>query len=296
MPPHRALPPPRLCRNRDDRLAPRTRRFAIIQMHLSHLHLTETETPSCSKGGDVKFLPFLLLGLSYAIAHAEPSPEGTQLMAALKSAKAGDTITLRPGAIYSGIQIVNFSGPLIIVGSTSNLKSTITDLKISNSKNITIKNIEFSLNGVYDKNESAANTIPIQVNQSREIHFDHFNVHGSPRGTLSDTPSGILFRASDNVSITDSEFSYLHNAFAHINDTHLVVARNNFHNLWDDAIRGGGSSFVTIESNYCHSNHPDLKDLDHPDCIQFWTSNTTTPTHDIVIRNNRYERGSGTAT
>jgi hypothetical protein len=60
---------------------------------------------------------------------------------------------------------------------------------------------------------------------------------------------------------------------------------------------GGGVSNFLIENNVCESNHPDgLADIDHPDCIQIWTAYAKAPAHDIIIRDNRYERGTGHAT
>ena len=39
--------------------------------------------------------------------------------------------------------------------------------------------------------------------------------------------------------------------------------------------------------------HPDVDDIDHPDCIQFWTAGKTESVHDLVITDNFYTRGTG---
>lgn len=50
---------------------------------------------------------------------------------------------------------------------------------------------------------------------------------------------------------------------------------------------------MTISHNRFQSIHPDADDTDHPDCIQYWTSNEKNPVHDIVIDDNLYSRGAG---
>ena len=48
---------------------------------------------------------------------------------------------------------------------------------------------------------------------------------------------------------------------------------------------------MTIDGNSFTSFHPHGND--HPDAIQFWTSNITGVTHDVSITNNTFTRGDG---
>ena len=142
-----------------------------------------------------------------------------------------------------------------------------------------------------------ATTIPFQVADSKNIVLDHLLVHGSPVGTLATENSGIIIRESDHVTISNSEFTHVHDAITQSNNNYLTVKSNQCHNIRDDCVRGGGSNYVTIVYNHCWSNHPDgAADIDHPDCVQFWTSNTAAAAHDIYIGYNQYERGNGHAT
>ncbi len=229
-------------------------------------------------------------------APAAASPETHVLMEALKKAKPGSTIRLEPGT-YSNVVVRHFSsGPVTLVAKDPAKAPVFTDLTVADSHGLTFSGLEFDLSNTPVGQFGPQNTIPIKIAGSSDIHFDHIKVHGAPSGALATTVSGMLIRSTDNTSVTDSDFSYLHNAFQHNDDTNLTLARNEFHNLWDDAIRGGGSSQVTVQANHCYSNHPDINDKDHPDCIQFWTSNTKAGVSDIKILDNRYERGTGTAT
>ena len=220
-----------------------------------------------------------------------------ELLAGLKSAKPGSTIQLAAGT-YSGVAIQGerFSAPVNIEGAPGEAKSVFTDLTIKDSRGLVLRRIDFDASHTAVGTWGAESTIAFSVGSSQDIQFDGDAFHGDANGTLANTVSGLIVRDSDAVSITNSDFTHLHNAFQHVDDTHLTLRGNSFHELWDDAMRGGGSSWVTIDANHCWSNHPDITDPDHPDCIQFWTSGTKTSAHDIVITNNRYELGRGTPT
>jgi Right handed beta helix region len=232
---------------------------------------------------------------------AEPSNEGkatdvvaspSELISALSGAKPASTITLQPG-IYPQVVIKNFSGHVTIRSAIPAHPAVIGNLVVESSSGLTFQDLEFSTKSDPIGPNGAAGTTNFSVITSSDIHFIRLSVHGDPAGNLTTAESGFLIRSSHDVSITDSDFSYLHFAVAHFESDHITFSRNNFHNLRDDGIRGGGSSWVKIDYNHCWSNHPDQSDTDHPDCIQFWTSNTKASAHDITISNNTYERGSG---
>ena len=136
-------------------------------------------------------------------------------------------------------------------------------------------------------------TTPFLVAGSSDIHFDRVDVHGDPHGSLATDESGFVIRDTDNVSVTRSEFSHLHDPLMHFQDTHITISGNYIHDNRDDGIRGGGSSWLLISGNRCESDHPDRDDLEHPDCIQVWTTNTKASAHDITITDNIYIRGKG---
>ncbi len=228
-------------------------------------------------------------------ATSKPARPDTWL-SILALASPGSTIQLVAGT-YRGAVVrgLKFSPAVTITGVPGD-RPRFTDLTLDNVQGLTFKGMEFDASGTPVGKWGAEATIGFIVASSRDIHFDHDDFHGDRNGTLLTTVSGLIVRSSNGVSVSDSEFSHLHNAFEHLDDLHLTLTGNSFHDLWDDAIRGGGSSWVTIDSNHCWSNHPDIADTDHPDCIQFWTSGTKNPAHDISVTNNRYEIGSGTPT
>ena len=205
------------------------------------------------------------------------------LNAALKAAHAGDTIQLASGT-YSGIVANNldFTTDVTITSKDVNAPAVITGLSMSGSSGINFSNLEFSAQTVGN---------PFIVASSQDIHFDHLDVHGSLDGNAQDDSGAFVIRSSSDVSITDSEFQQLHTAIAHLDDSHINFSGNSFHDIGMDAIRGGGSSYVTISGNTFRDFYP--KDGEHPDVIQFWTVNTTASAHDITVSDNLFIRGAG---
>jgi hypothetical protein len=238
---------------------------------------------------------FNLLATTLASGEVEVS-NGRALEQAVRAAPAGATIALAPGT-YSGVRIENVHGSVKLTSADPARQAVFTDLNINGSSGITIEGVTFSTASTAPGPNGAEATIPFQIGTSSGIVLEHLVVHGSPGGNLATDVSGMLIRSSDHITVADSDFAYLHNALEHLDDSYLTVTRNHFHHLRDDGLRGGGSSNVLITENRCDSNHPDgVQDPDHPDCIQFWTTNTHSPAHDITIARNIYERGDGTPT
>ena len=206
-----------------------------------------------------------------------------QLSAAISSAHAGDTILLAAGT-YSGVvmQNLNFTSAVTITSADAAHPATLTDLYVRGSSGLNFSNLEL------DASASTA-YFPFQVYGSSNVNMSHLWFHGS-----LDSNSGsslLMVRESSNVTVSNSEFEQGANALSFLNDDHIQFVGNSFHDLRTDAIRGGGSSYVTVSGNTFTDFHP--VEGDHPDAIQFWTTNTTVAAHDIVVTNNVITRGDG---
>jgi hypothetical protein len=244
----------------------------------------------------VDMIGSLSLVVAVAVAGVLHASDGPGLVRTLRQAPPGAVIRLAPG-IYSGVRFGDFHGDATIVSDDPAHPAVFTELTIWKSSGLTIKNVEFSTEAAPTGAYGPANVIPFQILTSSQMTFDHLNVHGSVNGSLATDVSGMIIRNSDHVTVSDSDFHNLHNGLQHMDDTFLTVTHNHFHHLRDDGFRGGGSSNVLVTDNHCDSNHPDgAKDVDHPDCIQFWTSRTTASAHDITITGNSYDRGDGIQT
>ncbi|MHB8528265.1 MAG: right-handed parallel beta-helix repeat-containing protein [Caulobacteraceae bacterium] len=246
------------------------------------------------------------LFLALFLAACAPAASGqvgaaSGLLAALKSARPGQTIALPPGD-YAGNLVKNrsFDPPVTIASADPARPAVLKDLTLVNDTGLWLRDLEFSTVGAPVGPRGPEGVIPFQVLKSRNIRLTRIAVHGDPHGTLATDVSGLLVRNSSNVTVEDSDFSYLHNAFGQADNDHLTVTGNRCHNLRDDCFRGGGTSYLTVTWNRCDSNHPDGKaDPDHPDCIQIWGMKDEPDkpgAHDILIAHNLYVRGTGSQT
>ena len=206
------------------------------------------------------------------------------LSSALKTAQAGDTIQLAAGT-YSGLSVsgVTIAGGVTITSADAAHPAVLTNFNIVSSQGLTFTNLEFFA--------QAPAGFAFQVNKSSDIHFDHISLHG----TLDQDPvgdaSGLQVMASSNVTITNSEFQQLGRAIGVSAANDVTVANNFVHDIRSDGMDFAAVGNVRILDNV-------LKDFsplagDHPDAIQFWTTGTTTPSHDIQISGNLILRGDG---
>lgn len=214
------------------------------------------------------------------------------LVAALKQSQAGDTIFLAPG-VYSGLSLGNLSlgsGVTITSADPSSL-AVITDFRMNNVQGLTFSKLELA---TIDQPELAAKGVShwaFNINKSSDIHFDQVKVHGTLDGDVSTDVRGIAILNSKNVSITNSEFQQLDRALAIGQTQNIKVSGNYVHDIRSDGLNFAEVSNVEVTGNTLRDFKPVGKD--HPDAIQFWTSGTKTPSHDILISSNIILRGDG---
>ena len=208
------------------------------------------------------------------------------LNSALKAAQSGDTILLSGGTYTMSASNLHFATDVTVASASTSAPAAITNLSITDSSGITVRDLD--LNAL-----AAGGNNPFKVYRSQDIHLERLDVHGSLDGNPQNDVRGLLVRESSNVSVTDSEFHDLADGVSHVDSQAVTVARNEFHHITYDAVRGGGSSNVTIAGNYFHDFFP--RTGDHPDVIQFWTTNTTASAKNIVITDNAFVRGAGGA-
>lgn len=206
-----------------------------------------------------------------------------ELLAALKTAAAGDSVLLRPGT-YSGIDIRNLSTSNVTIASADpGNRAVLTDLAVRDSSGLQFSGLDFY-------SGPGAKIYGFQILGSSNIVLDRLFVHGTLDGVTNDT-TALIIRNSNGVTVSNSRFTELEHGLLHLDNTNLRITGNEFADLRTDGIRGGGSSQVLIADNLFHDFHP--LDGDHPDAVQFWTTNTTKAVSDIAITGNVVLRGNG---
>jgi parallel beta-helix repeat protein len=212
--------------------------------------------------------------------HVVSSP--SELAAALKSSRAGDVIDLAPGD-YGDVTLrrIDVGGVVTIASRDTAAMAKLSTLNVEGSKGIKLRNLEVSASG----------SPAVQISNSTDVKLDGMNIHGPLIEGSIGKGTGVLIRNSSNVDVLNSDFHNLGNALAHLNSDHLKISRNQFHDIRVDGIHGGGSSNVEITSNVFRNFFRSAKE--HPDAIQFWTTNTKESAHDIKVADNMILRDGG---
>jgi parallel beta-helix repeat protein len=209
-----------------------------------------------------------------------------QLVAAVAKAVGGDTIALASGTYAAvGFQDLKFSVPLTIMSADPSGKAVLTGLALTNSSGVLIKDVVMA-------DQSASTLYDFQVKSSSNISFDHVLIRGEA-GEAGYTAAPFMVRDSTNVSITNSEITHSRYGISLLDNNGVTISQNYFHDLRTDGVRGGGNSNVSISGNYFTNFYPAAGD--HPDAIQFWTTNTSASASNISVTDNVIVRGSGTA-
>jgi hypothetical protein len=209
-----------------------------------------------------------------------------QLNSALAAAQGGDTIRLAPGA-YSGLRAngLNYAREVTITSADALHPAVLSPFYMRNSSNISFNNMEFSASESTDPH-------PLRTYNSNDISFSHDSFYGDRGATPSSSPSdGVAFFSCASVRVIASDFTHLKNGIDVMGADGGVFSNNSFHQMRSDGIDTSAASDVLIENNVFTDFYPAVGD--HPDAIQFWTSGTTTPSHDVVIDGNLVVRNSG---
>jgi Right handed beta helix region len=217
-----------------------------------------------------------------------------QLAAAVKAAatsKTPETIILEAGT-YSKLNMydLNPSATVTIESASTNNKALIQGLEANESSNFTFTNINFT---------NAPGQVGGFVASSaygKNMNFYNDSFSGSPTGSYTTAANvGLYIGESTNSTVSNSQFQYVNNGIGEVNNTSVKIASNSFSNLYGDGIDNGGSSNVSILSNSFTNMHIESADLQHSDCIQFWTSGEKTAGSNITISGNTYTMGNGQA-
>lgn len=205
----------------------------------------------------------------------------TALAAALKAARPGDVVRIDAaftGAI--GLDGLKFEAPgVTVVGPEGGPRPKVAGIELGSCEGLTLAGLDLGLN---TRIQAVANVIGCA-----RIDLADLVLAIAPRSTLG----GLLFSFSRDVTIRDSIVRDLGTGVRSYMSAGVSVVRNRFRDLSGDAVQSNMSNGVTIDGNDFSDFHTGPGD--HPDAIQFFTLRQTSPTTDVVIRNNTVTRGSG---
>jgi PKD repeat protein len=228
-----------------------------------------------------------------------------ELYSALAKATGGETILLAEGN-YGGLGLskyspfdVTFASNVTIKSADADNPAVFTKLNMNEASNITLDGL------VFDYTYKAGDDInmrPFQVNSSSNIVIKNSTFDGDVASGSTAVNNGYGFaqglsvRASTDVTIQNNEFFDWHRGAVFENTKDLTITGNEISGIRSDGMNFAQVNNVLIEDNYIHDFRASPLAKDHRDMIQFWTTGTTKPSTDIVIRGNTLDIGDGNYT
>lgn len=218
---------------------------------------------------------------------------------ALKTAQPGTVILLEAGdygklslGLYNEIK-ADFPGNVTIRSADPDNPAVFSSISLREVQNLSFEDVVFHAKGA----ETA-----ITVGDSSNIAIRNSLITGDliedPSSPLDGLPSssGMSIRNTDGVILEGNELTNLIYGATIRFSSDITVQDNEFHNLRIDGLRFGAVEDVLIEDNHFHDFVTREGLSDHRDMIQFWTTDTVTPTRNVVIRDNILDSGTGTHT
>ncbi|MDG6079094.1 hypothetical protein E3U23_07805 [Erythrobacter litoralis] len=205
----------------------------------------------------------------------------------LENSQPGDTIYLAPGT-YDKIALRN-AGHLDVTLTSMDPddQAVITGLNITGADGLRFSNLSF-IGGEGDTN-------CFTISGSNAIVFSNVTVQGPDNIGSGEEVSPFFIRSSTDVTVINSDFSNAMHALKLLDVDGVVISGNSFHDIRCDGIRGGGVSNAIVTNNTFTDFHPlnTGGSGDHPDAIQFWSTNQNEPGRNITISDNLVYRGDG---
>lgn len=214
------------------------------------------------------------------------------LSAALRDAKAGDTLSLAPGD-YGALVISNrdFETPLAIVASDETRAPRFSSIKLTDVAGVTLQGLEV------DAGPTAAplSTYAVEVLRGRSVRLEGLSVGSADDGVRGNDAYGVFIRDSIRVGVENSRFNALFRGVAAFDSDDVLISRNRFTRMGSDGIVMRGARRTEISDNLI----TDFETIDpvkhHPDAIQIWDRGAKRASRSVVIRNNAILRGKGDA-
>lgn len=238
----------------------------------------------------------LITILATAVAAQDMQIDGNAaLQAALQGDVGGRTLVLAPGT-YDPVLFEGDATPAGIRSADPDNPATLLGLAAGGFEALRIENLVLDYR--YDRAD------PIHVRPFRFGGCSNLVVAGNRivgdrahgRGEADDGFGygiGLQVGNCDHVRIEGNHVSLFHRGMAISTSSDVTVINNELTALRMDGMTFSQMQTVRIEGNYIHNFDRSLTSEDHADMIQFWTTGAEVATHNVVIRRNILNSGSG---
>lgn len=209
----------------------------------------------------------------------------SELDAALKNAKGGETIKLAAGT-YTSLTVANrnFASNVTITSLDRANKANVTKLAISKTSNLTVLNLDVKTTLTSDVKQNF-------IYDSNKVVLDGVAISGGTGDPSQALGLGLQVRNATNITMRNSSIDHFIVGLGGQNIDGLVLQNNSFHDNRRDHTNFNEISNAKIDGNTFTNLFP-VGD-EHPDAIQFWTANSVKANTNISITNNVIMQGAG---
>lgn len=229
----------------------------------------------------------------------ENSAELMKALATFSGSSGGTILMKNTGTAYkASLSDAGENEPQIIITSFDpDDPAVIEQLTINGRENITVDNVVFDSSEAefershYIRDLEVRNSTDITVKNSVFKSYAE-NMLISADAEARVTSMGIV-RNSEDFTFSNNDVSGYIYGLAVFETKGLVIEKNEFSKIQADGMQFGGVQDVLIEDNYMHDFLGSLQTLNHDDMIQFWGTNATLRTENVIIRGNILDASNG---
>ncbi|MDW8415704.1 MAG: right-handed parallel beta-helix repeat-containing protein [Thermaurantiacus sp.] len=223
-------------------------------------------------------LAFPPLSPTGARAAVFPVSDAQGLAAAVAAARAGDTIELAT-ADYGLLRIDGrqHEGPPVQIRPASGARPRFSGVVVAGSSGWAL----YGLAVLGPRNPLVA------VNQSTDIRLGGFTFTGATpnKDAWDDENTGLYVRNSSRVTVTNSRFADLRKA-AFFQRSQRVILADCTVEWVREGLNIAAMDRMLVRRNLIRNIQPNYAKDEHPDAIQFWTTNETTGSSNVAMADN----------
>lgn len=213
--------------------------------------------------------------------------DAAALKQAIASARPGDTIRLA-GGTYGPLDLgQRWNGPAELSIRSANPADPAIFSSVT-ARGITGLSLSHVM--VIATEHDPKRPYLIHVEGGSGIRLDHVDVKGAG-GEERFREYALWLRRVTDVEVRNSTFSGTRYGIGLLNGRKIMLTDNELSGIQTDGIRGGGVDDLTISRNVLTDFLP--KAGEHPDGIQLWSTNQSSPARRITISDNLIARGAG---
>lgn len=219
----------------------------------------------------------------------------SELKQALTLATGGEVILVKPNTQKYDVQVsyLKPTSKVLITAFDPSNRPTFETLKLNYSQNFHFDSFYFNSTG----SSRAEWLYDIFIENSSNIAISNTKMFGNAveyRKTTSIVgENAVLVSNVDGFQFQNNEVSHYNFAISSFKSSNHKYFKNNLHHMQGDGMIFSDAQNVTIEENSFHDFFGSLHSLNHTDLIQFYTSDLTRQSRDIIIRKNIFLAGSG---